>query len=487
MNPTARTGLRWASVCLTLIFSALHFVHLGADFPGRWKEHAVLTDEGWYGRAAVLEVQQQSWHMAGDFNPAVATPLFPLLETGLFYLTGVNVTAARALEAGFFLVMIFGVMWLLWKETGVDVALWVGALLSTSYFYFALSRLAILEAPAAAFLVLAACCARMGRSPVLRGLCVGVLLLASVLVKLSSAFAVPAILYFVSISASSTRSRVTAMAVSCLPLAAGLGFYRMALLRPYAADYSYFSAINMKNRLHLSGSVRSLAHALLDGGRFAPLLYILAVLSLLYLVGRRVRYSPLLKFSMLWAGCYALYMTAVHYAPPRYFVAAAVPFALWIGLATASSLQQPSGWQFLFAIGIGAAILINGTLVGLYLAKPSYSFLGMAQNIRARMIENGNPNAYLLGHFADTMSMMSGVHSVNSEHGTEPLEWRIEHYHPAYYAGEANSPDPQVLALLRKDFELTPIAHYDILNGKNRSMVVLYRLCPMPGSVSAGQ
>src|SRR5271163_844788 len=86
------------------IFLALHAFHLNADFPNHspWMDWAKYTDEGWYGDGAIRHFQRGHWYVPGDFNPAAALPVWPLLEAALFRFTGVNLVAARALTIGIF-------------------------------------------------------------------------------------------------------------------------------------------------------------------------------------------------------------------------------------------------------------------------------------------------------------------------------------------------------------------------------------------------
>ena len=67
------------------IFLALHAFHLNADFPNHspWMDWAKYTDEGWYGDGAIRHFQRGHWHVPGDFNPAAALPVWPLLEAAL--------------------------------------------------------------------------------------------------------------------------------------------------------------------------------------------------------------------------------------------------------------------------------------------------------------------------------------------------------------------------------------------------------------------
>jgi hypothetical protein len=59
------------------------------------RDWAKYTDEGWYGNAAIRAHLFGHWFVSGDFNPAVALPVWPFLEWLLFFFTGVSVEAAR--------------------------------------------------------------------------------------------------------------------------------------------------------------------------------------------------------------------------------------------------------------------------------------------------------------------------------------------------------------------------------------------------------
>src|SRR6202789_3147909 len=88
----------------TAVFFTLHALHISADFPNHspWMDWAKYTDEGWYGDGAIRHFQRGHWHVPGDFNPAAALPVWPLLEAALFRFTGVHLAAARALTVAIF-------------------------------------------------------------------------------------------------------------------------------------------------------------------------------------------------------------------------------------------------------------------------------------------------------------------------------------------------------------------------------------------------
>jgi hypothetical protein len=186
--PAAEHGVRAvkrieaALLAIAAVFFALHFVHLRADFPNRspWMDWAKYTDEGWYDDAAIRHYQLGHWYVPGDFNPAVALPVWPAIESVLFRFTGVSLVAARALT-----VIVFGLImaccYLLirrWPSVrlggsdGEDVAhprslapALAVLLLAVSPFCFALMRLAILE-PLLVLLSLAALLVASATGPV---------------------------------------------------------------------------------------------------------------------------------------------------------------------------------------------------------------------------------------------------------------------------------------------------------------------------------
>ena len=136
------------------MFFILHAFHLNADFPNYspWMDWAKYTDEGWYSDGAIRHFQRGNWYVPGDFNPAAALPVWPLLEAAVFRFTGVNLTAARALTVTIFGLILFASYllvrrWLLLssgKKTETSLAPAIGVLLlAVSPFCYVFTRMAI--------------------------------------------------------------------------------------------------------------------------------------------------------------------------------------------------------------------------------------------------------------------------------------------------------------------------------------------------------
>src|SRR3984885_8945161 len=167
--------LEVALLLVSAIFLILHAFHLSADFPNHspWMDWAKYTDEGWYGDGAIRHFQRGHWYVPGDFNPAAALPVWPLLEAALFRFTGVSLIAARALTVTIFSLILVASYFLLrrWQllssdnrtETSLVPAIAV-LLLAVSPFCYVFTRMAILE-PLLIFLTLLAVLAASYATP----------------------------------------------------------------------------------------------------------------------------------------------------------------------------------------------------------------------------------------------------------------------------------------------------------------------------------
>ena len=71
-RPRIQTFVEVVLLALAAALFAVHYLHLSADFPNHspWMDWSKYTDEGWYGDAAIRQIQRGSWNLPGDFNPA---------------------------------------------------------------------------------------------------------------------------------------------------------------------------------------------------------------------------------------------------------------------------------------------------------------------------------------------------------------------------------------------------------------------------------
>src|SRR5271155_5430641 len=175
--PMLRT-LEALLLVVSTIFLILHAFHLSADFPNHspWMDWAKYPDEGWYGDGPIRHFQRGHWYVPGDFNPAAALPVWPLLEAALFRFTGVSLTAARGLTVAIF-GLILVVSYLLlprWpnpaaptgqKPTKTLAPAIAVLLLAVSPFCYVFTRMAILEPLLILFTLLALLAASYATPP----------------------------------------------------------------------------------------------------------------------------------------------------------------------------------------------------------------------------------------------------------------------------------------------------------------------------------
>jgi len=188
------------------MFFALHAVHLTADFPNHspWMDWAKYTDEGWYGDAAIRYFLRGNWYVSGDFNPAVALPVWPLLEAIVFSIFGVSLATARGLAIGVFGGILLVTYLLLRRMRQASLVPAVAVLLlAVSPFIYAFTRLAILE-PLLILLTLLGLYAgsflqpaATGRARWLPAIALGIILPLMVLTKTTAVFLLPAIFWMV--------------------------------------------------------------------------------------------------------------------------------------------------------------------------------------------------------------------------------------------------------------------------------------------------
>ena len=396
-------------------FAILHALHLSADFPNHtpWSsDWAKYTDEGWYGNAAIRAHLFGSWYMPGDFNPAPAVPVWPLLEWVVFCFTGVTIEAARGLAVSFFFAnLVLSYMFL--RVRGPRwMALLAVTLLVTSPFLYCFSRLAILE-PMLTALMLAALnlAVRLPRlrRPVGVSVGIGVLFTLMMLSKTTAVFLLPALGWAIVVPLWHDRGR----AVRCALAAAGaagvtFGLWMMLVVHfNLLADYKYLFFVNKYIKpKEFYWPLLSLWWSF-HGGLWAdrlllPLAGLVAVVVMLAwrsAWSRELRRDPVFGASVLAVAGYILFMTYQNHPQPRYFTVVAFfsIFVLVMGMqallsaapadgmarisdadpATGRDMKAPRKWTTFLGSAVAGAVIIaagfNGTLTLAYAAHPEYT------------------------------------------------------------------------------------------------------------------
>ena len=243
------------------------------------------TDEGWYGDAAIRHYELGHWYVPGDFNPAAALPVWPLLEAVLFRFTGVSLAGARALTVCVFGGILLAGYALLRRWEGVSRSLSAGAGSRGVFCWPSAHSASYLRGWP--FWSRCWCCLRCWRCS-RRARCVtcqvltisqellanlrpvlamGVLLPALILTKTTGLFLVPSIAFLLW---AAVGFRLRAWLRIGMP-AAGLGgalwlVYYLGVVRPhYLLDYRYLFSANAYTQITLATAGTVLHDTLTDG------------------------------------------------------------------------------------------------------------------------------------------------------------------------------------------------------------------------------
>jgi hypothetical protein len=495
-KPTANlsTILRWLILSVAAIFFALHFLHLRADFPNNspWDDWSKYTDEGWYGDAAIRQVLFGHWYWKGDFNPAVALPVWPALEYLVFRITGVSLTAARALT-----LCVFGltlvIAWLLLQrhptletKTRPLAAPLAMLLLCTSPFLYAFNRTAIIEPLLICLTLLALLAAsslnarRSGPWALNPGpWALGLLLPTIILTKTTGICLFPAIFYLIWARAG-YRLRPT-LRLAILPASVGAALwlaYYILFAHRYIEDFRYIFSANGYTGFELAPLATVVLNTVSDGLWIGPVLYSLffAALALGLFWRPRLFANPLVPALLLWIAGYFTFLGYHNNLQPRYYLVIAVPIALIVALAI-DCFATTRLTAILATIAVLAIAVPDAIRTLDFVLHPTYTFLTAAQGIRNIVLADKTHSHLILSISGSDLTLMTGLPSIDDDFGTMNLDERVRAYRPGWYAAW-NQVDDDKMDALRPLYRLTRVASFPALDDPDRNLLILYRLDP---------
>jgi hypothetical protein len=506
------------------IFLALHAVHLNADFPNHspWMDWAKYTDEGWYGDGAIRHFQRGHWYVPGDFNPAAALPVWPLLEAVLFRFTGVNLAAARALTVAIFACILFTSYLLIrrWQrlssgtktETSLAPAIAV-LLLAVSPYCYVFTRMAILEPLLILFTLLALLAAsyttpweqgtattppRTRIRLIVPALALGLLLPLMVLTKTTAIFLLPAIAWLLWARAGYHLRPFLRLSLPPAAIAAVIWLsYYLFVVRPhFLPDFHYLFEANGYTGLTPSNILSVLAATIADGLWIGKILYPLAILAAIsvFLLRPRLLRNPLIPSLLLWAGGYAAFLAYHNNLQPRYYLVIAIPLTLLVPVvfstlwSSGPRIRTASETRLhRLAITSIASVLSVLTLTDArqtlhYIRTPDYSFTTAAAQIHRIISADPSHNPLILSISGSQLSLMTGLPSICDDFGTMDLPVRVKAYHPGWYV-TWNQVDDDKMDALTPLYHLQRIAAFPAMDDPERNLLILYRLDPATPSV----
>ena len=498
-------------------FAIVHFLHLGADFPNHtpwFMDWAKYTDEGWYGNAAIRAHLFGNWYIPGDFNPAPAVPVWPFLEWILFFFTGVNLIAVRALAVSFFVLNLVLSYTLLRVRGSRWMALLALTLIVTSPFLYAFSRLAILEPMLTAFFLaalnLAVRLPRLKR-PIVASVAIGLFYTLMLLTKTSAVFLLPALGWamlapFIGVRKNSSPWwKLSRSAIRCA-LTTGLSalisfaiWMAFIAARGLLADFRYLFFINkyIKPRefywplVSLWWSFHGglwIDHVLIP---LAGIVFLVVLATFRSKESKKLLLDPLFGASVLAAAGYILFMTYQNHPQPRYFTVVALfsIFVLTLGVEALVRSGETSPRRFTRWLGAGAiAVSViaagsNAATVLAYATHPEYTWVNAARNLTSYIDQHPNGKRLLVSISGDQITLATHLPTICDDFGTMQLSDKLGKYQPGWWA-TWNSIDPGTLEDLHTHFSLEQVASYPAFDDPDRNVLVLFKLHPLPGGAT---
>jgi hypothetical protein len=479
----------WAAGLAGLL--GLYYRNLTADFPNYspWVDWSKFTDEGWYGKAAIEHWTRGSWYVPGDFNPAAALPVWPLMEAGVFHFTGVGLAAARATAVSVFALALVALFFLVKKYQNGWMAALVVTVLALSPFYYAFMRTAILEPPLLLFTataLLAAAHARWRSWGWLSAL--GVLVALIAFTKTTGVCSLPAVAYLMWRANHGDQAKFRRCCVMVLGIAGLLsaGYY-FGLVRPhYAADFRYLFSANARPEMTLHSRWDAVWGTVYDGVWASRWIYpgALAAVVLAATVERKLWRNPLFGACVLWVTSYFAFIAWHANLQPRYYLLPFAPMVMLLSLA----LQHAVRARKRIVTAALVLVLAVGTLRGAMLTfrwmrHPEFTYLAAARELaqtmdRASADNKSGNNKLLMSISGDQLTLMVGVKAICEDFGTDELEQRIERYNPGWYASWDDI-DPETLQSLQLFYRVEWVASWPAMDDPDRRVLNLWRLVPL--------
>lgn len=488
---------------------------------------AKFTDEGWWANAAVMHALTGHWHIAGDYNPAAALPMWPLMLGALFHFTGASIIAARALSAAFSFASLGVVYALVRRYAHNPIAAETAVLLmAASPFAFVFSRLATLDTLVVFEFCLMLLVASLAPNDTATGkpciwplAALALLVTAALLTKTTVAVLLPAVAWIAwttpTVSSASNlkdrehgaRSRHALIRAVVTVIVAPLAFLKLWALfiswTGYGQDYAYFFGVNDMPDIDWSQTLHWLHDLAVNGFWIDRFLYPLALAILLASLafkrrlsnsrsktnprrprlsnsqtktdpwGLRLWRNPLFTASWLAIAGEAIFIFCRQddYAP-RYFLAMLAPMVFIVAVAFDDALRSSRTAAGVLATAMAIAVIFNSVSIAGFLAHRQYQFYGAARDIAATIRADRIHSQLLFGVSAAEVGLIAGLPSINAAYGIDDMAAKVARYKPGWYLAWNDENENDVLA----GHKLVPVASYRIFDDDERTTLVLYEI-----------
>jgi 4-amino-4-deoxy-L-arabinose transferase-like glycosyltransferase len=481
-----RRWFRFAMWAMVGVLSILRFFYLTADFPNDslWMiDQAKFTDEGWWASAAVMHALTGHWYVAGDYNPAVALPVWPVLLSAVFHFTGVSVVAARALNVAISIATLGVVFVLVRRYTRLEAetpALVAMLLLAASPFAFVFNRLAILDTLVVfefCLVMLAGSFASARRLSPLAALTI--LITVMVLTKTTAVLLVPAIFWLAwSAMGRNAGSLVRVAVATALLPAVFLKCYALLIsAMGYGADDKYFFDVNAMPDIDWRQTFATLYQLLQNGFWIDRVLFPVGLLILVLTVAwkRKLWSNPLFAASWMAIAAQAAFIfSRQDDSAPRYFLVMLAPLIFIVTLTFDLLIAHSRKTAVLLLVAMVGSVIANVVMMEQFLTHRDYDFHNAALSIRDSIRSHPEQKALMLGVSGNQISLMTGIPSINDGYGTEDMAEKVAGYQPGWYLAwkDVAQEDHDFLSAYR----LEKVASYAAFDDDDRGALTLYKL-----------
>jgi len=356
--------------------------------------------------------------------------------------------------------------------------------LSLNFMTFGYSRLAILEVPLTAMLVLILFVTLVWQAKhlVLRSIVVSILFCIAILTKPTAVFFIPVILTALWLTPANKREKLYLCLLFLFLSAVLLMGYNTAARQMSPEDWIVFHNKNILSKVvpapmfFITDIPYTIWHGMpLDRIMF-PLVLFFAPVFLWF--SKPFRQNKLAVLSFLWVFFLLSFLCFSKYQPERYYVPLIVPLAILFSnmFFLVWRKEGKPRWRAIVLVPLVIVLIENAVPILLYIRTPQYSFLNMARDMGKRAREaNPGKEIVFLSDFANSISLVTHIPSINATRGTRDLDWKLARYKPDYIIilGRKNNPLDDV----ETPFEITPSATYDVFGNYNHNRKILfYRL-----------
>lgn len=476
---------RCAILAVIVVFALMRFLYIQADFPSGITWSGVLyTDEGWYSNAAITHNLEGRWYIEGDFNPIVNLPFGQVLQVINFKLNGMSLASARFIAALSTVLLGILIYLLMAKDNGIFISLFSVMILFSNYIIFAYSRIDLLELPMTFFvlmsIVIVYCFDARKVNVVFAS---SSILVLAVLTKSLAIFALPILLYIIYVKGETTRERYLLPLCASVIVATVILIYNLIVSYAFPNDYNYFNQMNFADRLsfHPLELIGSGLSAIMQAKLLDPIVYpmTLGLSFFMIIFSKDFRTNRLVHISLLWMLSFYCLLALTRYHPPRYFLPIMIPICVLLGVCfkvVNSKIENRVGTVIMMTMVV-SAVLLNLLKIGICLAQPNFSFVTMTHQVE-KLISDRSRNkkdVLLMGNMANSISLETGIRSINATVGTHDLMWKVGKYKPDYYVSLGI--EPEAINKLEKMYKLVLIGTFDVYqNYYGGKKVLLFQL-----------